>query len=207
MWYPNPSSCVWHGPLQRCQISLMAYAFVPSREKTKGGDPAVVEGEAAQTELGSPHHHCSLEPTLFLHLTVSSEEKAGVKNAIPGQPKKHWKNQRRMEALSGGSHTASLQQIKNFEQGPHDGPPRTSARAKAVVGRSGKRLPSVRAIGALQCFPPLRLQTFQILRERVLLDVFLDVPTRQVSFQILFHHEIQGRLETQRKRCCQHLWG
>lgn len=40
----------------------------------------------------------------------------------------------------------------------------------------------------------LRLQVFQVLRQRVLLDVFLNVPASQVSFQVLLHHKVQGCL-------------
>lgn len=40
----------------------------------------------------------------------------------------------------------------------------------------------------------LRLQVFQVLRQRVLLDVFLNVPASQVSFQVLLYHKVQGCL-------------
>lgn len=40
---------------------------------------------------------------------------------------------------------------------------------------------------------------FQVLRQWVLLDVFLNVPARQVSFQVLLHHEVQGCLQPTRE--------
>lgn len=40
---------------------------------------------------------------------------------------------------------------------------------------------------------------FQVLRQRVLLDVFLNVPARQVSFQVLLHHKVQGCLQPTRE--------
>lgn len=36
---------------------------------------------------------------------------------------------------------------------------------------------------------------FQVLRQRVLLDVFLNVPARQVRLQVLLHHKVQGCLQ------------
>lgn len=39
-----------------------------------------------------------------------------------------------------------------------------------------------------------RLQALQVLWQGVLLDVLLDVPTREMGLQILLHYEIQGSL-------------
>lgn len=63
-------------------------------------------------------------------------------------------------------------------------------RARARRGLAGRTCPQ----------PGSRLQALQVLRQRVLLDVLLDVPAREVGLQVLLHHEVQGSLRRQRER-------
>lgn len=49
--------------------------------------------------------------------------------------------------------------------------------------------------------PGSRLQALQVLWQRVLLDVLLDVPAREMGLQVLLHHEVQSSLtDGQRER-------
>lgn len=47
----------------------------------------------------------------------------------------------------------------------------------------------------------LRLQALQVLWQGVLLDVFLNVPAREMSLQVLLHHEVQSGLAKDRMNC------
>lgn len=42
---------------------------------------------------------------------------------------------------------------------------------------------------------------FKVMRLRILFDVFLNVPTGQMSFQIFFDHEVHGCLCSQKHTC------
>lgn len=53
--------------------------------------------------------------------------------------------------------------------------------------------------------PGSRLQALQVLRQRVLLDVLLDVPAREVGLQVLLHHEVQGSLHRAERAVSAHL--
>lgn len=44
------------------------------------------------------------------------------------------------------------------------------------------------------CYAPSLVNVFKVLRLWVFFDIFLNVPTSQVGFQILFHHKIHGCL-------------
>lgn len=47
----------------------------------------------------------------------------------------------------------------------------------------------------------LWLQALQVLRQGVLLDVFLNVPACEMSLQVLLHHEVQSGLAKDRMNC------
>lgn len=61
--------------------------------------------------------------------------------------------------------------------------------------------------------PGSRLQVLQVLWQRVLLDILLDVPAREMGLQVLLHHEVQSSLtDGQRERsvpteCILGSWG
>lgn len=48
--------------------------------------------------------------------------------------------------------------------------------------------------GSRPAGPGLWLQALQVLRQGVLLDVFLDVPAREMGPQVLLHYEVQSGL-------------
>lgn len=99
--------------------------------------------------------------------------------------------------------TVMLRHGQGREGHAHDRAPHRHTfkkKKKGIVSVGGGFLRPQRSEGRVeqerwcQSSAVLRLQVFQVLRQRVLLDVFLNVPASQVSFQVLLHHKVQGCL-------------